>query len=154
MKLSIIIPCYNELNTISKILKLINQKVEYNKEIIVIDDFSNDGSRELLKSLDKNQIQKLILNEKNFGKGYSVRKGFEIASGDIVIIQDADLEYDPSEYQRLLKPIIENKADVVFGSRFMGHDERRVLYYWHTLGNKVLTLLSNMLSNWSSCICS
>ena len=147
MKLSIIIPCYNELNTISKILKLINQKVEYNKEIIVIDDFSNDGSRELLKSLDKNQIQKLILNEKNFGKGYSVRKGFEIASGDIVIIQDADLEYDPSEYQRLLKPIIENKADVVFGSRFMGHDERRVLYYWHTLGNKVLTLLSNMLSN-------
>ena len=147
MKLSIIIPCYNELNTISKILKLINQKVEYDKEIIVIDDFSNDGSRELLKSLEKNQIQKLILNEKNFGKGYSVRKGFEIASGDIVIIQDADLEYDPSEYQRLLKPIIENKADVVFGSRFMGHDERRVLYYWHTLGNKVLTLLSNMLSN-------
>ena len=147
MKLSIIIPCYNELNTISKILKLINQKVEYDKEIIVIDDFSNDGSRELLKSLDKNQIQKLILNEKNFGKGYSVRKGFEIASGDIVIIQDADLEYDPSEYQRLLKPIIENKADVVFGSRFMCHDERRVLYYWHTLGNKVLTLLSNMLSN-------
>tara|TARA_B100001121_G_C18475453_1_gene519946 strand:- start:37 stop:726 length:690 start_codon:yes stop_codon:yes gene_type:complete len=147
MKLSIIIPCYNELNTISKILELINQKVEYDKEIIVIDDFSNDGSRELLKSLDKNQIQKLILNEKNFGKGYSVRKGFEIASGDIVIIQDADLEYDPSEYQRLLKPIIENKADVVFGSRFMGHDERRVLYYWHTLGNKVLTLLSNMLSN-------
>jgi len=147
MKLSIIIPCYNEANTIVQIISKINEVVKLDKEIIVIDDYSTDGTREILNNLNDNQIIKLILNEKNHGKGFCIRKALEIITGDFVIIQDADLEYDPSEYNRLLSPIINNKADVVFGSRFLGNEERRVLYFWHTLGNKILTTFSNMLSN-------
>ena len=149
MKVSIIIPCYNEQSTIREIINKINSQsnVDIDKEIIVIDDFSNDKTREILEKDLKNNIHKVIFNERNYGKGYSIKKGIESATGDCILIQDADLEYDPSDYTKLLDPIINNVADVVYGSRFIGTSERRVLYFWHTIGNKFLTLLSNMFSN-------
>lgn len=147
MKISIIVPCYNESKTIKKIINLILEDKFYNKEIIVIDDYSTDGTRDILKNDLNNFINCLILNEKNYGKGYSVKKGIESASGDIIIIQDADLEYDPSDYPKLIEPIKNNFADVVYGSRFIGTDEKRVLNYWHYVGNKLLTTLSNMFTN-------
>ena len=147
MKLSVIIPCYNEINTIEQIISKVQNFNDLEKEIIVIDDCSNDGTKEKLKSEISNSIDKLITNDKNFGKGYSLRKGISVATGDIIIFQDADLEYDPSEYKNLLKPILEGKADVVFGSRFTGSGEKRVLYFWHRLANLILTTLSNMFSN-------
>ena len=147
MKVSIIIPCYNEQSTIKEIIYKINSQSNIEKEIIVIDDFSNDKTREILENELKNNIHKLILNERNYGKGYSIKKGIESASGDCIIIQDADLEYDPTDYKKLLDPIINDVADVVYGSRFIGTNERRVLYFWHTIGNKLLTLLSNIFSN-------
>jgi len=147
MKLSIIIPCFNEENTISLVIDKIITSYTADKEIIVIDDFSNDKSRNILTIDLKDKIDKLILNPRNYGKGYSIRQGINIAEGDIILIQDADLEYDPSDYIKLLKPIEKGLADVVYGSRFIGGDEKRVLYFWHTLGNKFLTILSNMFSN-------
>ena len=147
MKLSIIIPCFNESNTIKKIIEKIHHISKFEKEIIVIDDCSTDGSREILQNEISNQISILILNEKNYGKGYSVRRGIEKATGSILLIQDADLEYDPTDYPRLIEPIQNGYADVVFGSRFVGSEEKRVLFFWHSLGNKVLTLFSNMLTN-------
>ena len=147
MKISIIIPCFNEKNTILKIIEKVKRENNYQKEIIVIDDFSTDGTREILQEKIKNNIDRLILNEKNFGKGYSVRQGIKVASGDIILIQDADLEYDPSDYPKLIEPINKGYADVVYGSRFIGSDEKRVLFFWHSLGNFVLTTLSNILSN-------
>ena len=147
MKLTIIIPCFNEVNTIRQIIDKIIEINNYEKEIIVIDDFSTDGSRKILSEIEKVSISKLILNERNYGKGYCIKKGIEEATGDIVIIQDADLEYDPSDYKKLIEPIHKNQADVVYGSRFIGSEEKRVLYYWHTLGNKFLTTLSNMFTN-------
>ena len=147
MKVSIIIPCYNEQSTIREIINKINSQSNIEKEIIVIDDFSNDKTREILEKDLKNNIHKIILNERNYGKGYSIKKGIESASGDCIIIQDADLEYDPTDYKKLLDPIINDVADVVYGSRFIGTNERRVLYFWHTIGNKLLTLLSNIFSN-------
>ena len=150
MKISVIIPCYNEFFTIEKIIEKINSfflSSENNYEIIVIDDYSTDGTRQILQNKLFNKISKLILNDKNYGKGFSVRQGIKVSSGDIVLIQDADLEYDPSDYTKLIKPIINNYADVVIGSRFVGADEKRVLFYWHSLGNKLLTLLSNLFSN-------
>ena len=147
MKLSIIIPCYNESNTIEKIInKVINQK-DYDKEIIVIDDFSTDGSIEILKNFDEKKVIKLIFNNLNRGKGYCVKKGIEQSTGDIILIQDADLEYDPDDYKKLLKPIINDNADVVYGSRFIGSEQKRVLFFWHSIGNKFLTLLSNIFTN-------
>ena len=147
MKVSIIIPCYNEQSTIKEIINKINSQSNIEKEIIVIDDFSDDKTREILENDLKNNIHKIILNDRNYGKGYSIKKGIESASGDCIIIQDADLEYDPTDYKKLLDPIINDVADVVYGSRFIGTSERRVLYFWHTIGNKLLTLLSNIFSN-------
>jgi len=147
MKLTIIIPCFNEVNTIKQIVDKIIDISPYENEIIIIDDFSTDGSREILSQIEKAKISKLILNEKNYGKGYCIKKGIEEATGDILIIQDADLEYDPSDYTKMIEPIMKNNADVVYGSRFMGSEQKRVLYYWHTLGNKFLTTLSNMFTN-------
>ena len=147
MKLSIIIPVYNEIKTLEEILKRIKNQTHIDKEIILIDDFSTDGSRELIKNKLKSKVQKIILNEKNYGKGYSVRQGIQIAEGDIILIQDADLEYSPTDYDKLVNPILNKDADIVYGSRFIGSDEKRVLFFWHTLGNKFLTLLSNVFTN-------
>ena len=150
MLLSIIIPCYNEKDTIREIINKINDRniLGYKKEIIVIDDNSTDGSSLILDEiLNDNKISKLIKNDKNYGKGFSIRRGIEFSSGDIILIQDADLEYDPADYNKLLEPIKEGYADVVYGSRFLGSSKVRVLYYWHSLGNYFLTLFSNMLTN-------
>ena len=147
MKISIIIPCFNEEKTIALVINNILSSYTGEKEIIVIDDYSNDKTREILNSDLKNKIDKIILNDKNYGKGFSIRKGINIAEGDIILIQDADLEYDPSDYNNLIKPIEKGVADVVYGSRFLGGEEKRVLYFWHTLGNKFLTIFSNMFSN-------
>ena len=147
MKISVVIPCFNEKDTISEIIEKVKKENKYIKEIIVIDDCSTDGTREILNEKISEKIDKIILNDKNFGKGYSVRRGVKEATGDIILIQDADLEYDPVDYPRLIEPIIKGNADVVYGSRFMGSYEKRVLYFWHSVGNFFLTTLSNMLSN-------
>ena len=145
MKVSIIIPCFNEENTILNIIHSVRKNINQNDEIIVIDDCSFDKTREILKKDLSKNIDCLIFNEKNYGKGYSIRKGIEKAKGEIVLIQDADLEYDPTDYPKLLRPIKEGFADVVYGSRFIGG--KRVLYFWYMIGNKFLTLLSNMFTN-------
>ena len=147
MKISIIIPCFNEIDTIEKIVEKVNSQHQYEKEIIIIDDFSTDGTRDVIKKKLNGKIDKLLLNNKNFGKGYSVRQGIEISTGDIIVIQDADLEYDPSDYSKLIEPIKKGYADVVYGSRFVGSEEKRVLFFWHSIGNFILTFLSNMFSN-------
>lgn len=145
MKLSIVIPVYNERDTILKVLERIRQ-VDLPKEMIIVDDCSSDGTREILQSLPASNDLKIYLQSENGGKGAALRKGFSAVSGDIVIIQDADLEYDPTEYPKLIEPILANKADVVFGSRFLG-GPHRVLLFWHSVGNRVLTALSNMLTD-------
>ena len=148
MKLSIIIPCFNEDKTIVEIINRILKKTSnISKEIIIVDDYSTDKTRSILEDDLKTKIDQLIFNPKNFGKGYSIRQGIKKATGDIILIQDADLEYDPSDYDKLLDPINREIADVVYGSRFTGANAKRVLYFWHTLGNKFLTLLSNIFSN-------
>lgn len=145
MKLSIVIPVYNEKDTILKVLDRIRE-VDLPKEIIVVDDCSTDGSRQLLQSLPAANDLQVIFQPENKGKGGALRAGFSAVSGDIVVIQDADLEYDPVEYPTLIAPILADKADVVYGSRFLG-GPHRVLFFWHSLGNRVLTTLSNMLTD-------
>ncbi len=146
MKLSVIVPCFNEEKTIQLIInKILKQNYE-NKEIIIIDDCSNDNSANIIKNFDNKNI-KLITNNKNYGKGYCVRKGISASNGEIILIQDADLEYEPEDYNSLINPILKGHADVVFGSRFLGSQEHRVLYFWHKVGNTLLTILSNVFSN-------
>lgn len=149
MKLSIVIPVYNEKNFIKEIVSRVRAADigTTEKEIILVDDFSTDGTRELLMNEIEPQVEKVIYKEKNEGKGAALRSGFEHVSGDVVVIQDSDLEYDPGEYRKLLEPILQGKADVVFSSRFTGGDPHRVLFFWHYVGNKFLTLLSNMFTN-------
>ncbi len=147
MKLSVVIPCFNEVGTIGQVVEAVKASPVKNCEIIIVDDYSTDGTRELLKSKIEWQVDQVIYHARNRGKGAALRTGFAAATGDIVIIQDADLEYDPKEYLLMIEPIINNKADVVFGSRFQGGRPHRVVYYWHMVGNKVLTTLSNMFTN-------
>jgi len=147
MKISIIIPCYNEYKTINSILDKVTNLSDFKKEIIIVDDFSTDGTKEVLQKIKISNEIKTFFNEKNYGKGFCIRKGIEESTGDIIMIQDADLEYDPSDIPKLINPIKNGNADVVYGSRFIGSAEKRVLFYWHSLGNKFLTTLSNMFSN-------
>lgn len=145
-KLSIIIPVYNEKETILEILKLVEAvDLPLEKEIIIVDDYSTDGTKEILKNLNQNKY-KIIFHDRNYGKGAALKRGFQETTGDIVLIQDADLEYDPEDYKKLLKPILIGRADVVFGSRFLTGDPKRVLYIWHFLGNVFLTFFSNLLT--------
>jgi glycosyltransferase involved in cell wall biosynthesis len=145
--LSVIIPAFNEAATISTVLQQIRAQ-KLNTEIIVVDDGSSDGTRELLKTaLRKKQLEHLILHEKNQGKGAAIRTGIAQAKGQIILIQDADLEYNPRDYQRLIQPIVEGKADVVFGSRFLGSEPHRIVFFWHSIANHGLTLLSNIFNN-------
>jgi glycosyltransferase involved in cell wall biosynthesis len=147
MKLSVVIPCYNEVSTIERVIQAVKAAPIANLEIIVVDDGSSDGTRELLESRLAHQVDHVHCHPRNRGKGAALKTGFAAATGDVVIVQDADLEYDPQEYPLLLEPILIGKADVVFGSRFQGSRPHRVVYYWHMLGNRFLTTLSNMLTN-------
>jgi len=147
IKLSVIIPVYNELSTLEELVVHVQNAPGPEKEIILIDDFSTDGTRELIKEKIEPKVAKVIYQQKNFGKGFALKTGFAAATGDIVLVQDADLEYDPKQYPELIEPIISDKADVVYGSRFMGGGPHRVVYFWHYLGNRMLTLLSNMFTN-------
>ena len=147
MKLSVIIPCYNEKNTIRGIVDAVRAAPYEHKEIIIVDDCSRDGTRDILRSDIAPLVDQILYHETNQGKGAALRTGIQAATGDVVIIQDADLEYDPNEYPLLIDPILHDRADVVFGSRFMGSRPHRVLYFWHRIGNGFLTLLSNMFTN-------
>ncbi len=148
MKLSIVMPCYNEISTIEQIVaKVLEVPLGVDRELVIVDDGSSDGTRAYLDNLRSSPQIQVIFHEQNKGKGAALRTGFQHATGDLIIVQDADLEYDPDEYPKLLKPILDGKADVVYGSRFIGNGSHRVLYFWHSLGNKFLTLMSNVFTN-------
>jgi glycosyltransferase involved in cell wall biosynthesis len=147
MKVSIVIPCYNEKNTIEKIVEAVRNAPLESREIIVVDDCSQDGTQAVLKEKISQMVDQVIYHPVNRGKGAALRSGFAAANGDIILVQDADLEYSPEDYRVLLEPIFANKADAVFGSRFMGGRPHRVVYFWHMVGNRFLTLLSNMCTN-------
>ena len=146
MTLSVIIPCFNEKDTIREVVARVTAEPT-DKEVIIVDDGSTDGSRDIILGELKPLVGKVIFHDVNMGKGAAVSTGISAATGDYLVIQDADLEYDPQEYGKLLKPLIEDRADAVFGSRFITTEERRVLYYWHSIGNKFLTLVSNIFTN-------
>ena len=151
MKLSIIVPVYNEQATVRELIQRVRAvDLDLDREVIVVDDGSSDGTREVLETLKnelKDEALTVIYHERNQGKGAAIQTGIQSVTGDIVVIQDADLEYDPGEYPVLLQPILDDKADVVYGSRFIGGGAHRVLYFWHMIGNKFLTLVSNMFTN-------
>ena len=147
MKLSIIIPCYNEKTHLPSLLQRVMESPVEDKEIILVDDASSDGTTELIRTSLEKWVNKTVHHNENMGKGAAIRSGLHHVTGDIVIIQDADLEYDPMEYPKLLEPILQGKADVVFGSRFMGGGPHRVHLFWHYVGNRMLTLFSNMFTN-------
>lgn len=147
MKLSIIIPYYNEKSALPDLISLVKEAPVEEKEIILVDDCSEDGTTQLIKTKIEKKIDKVIYHPKNMGKGAAIKSGLEYVTGDLVILQDADLEYDPREYPKLMAPIIEGKADVVYGSRFLGGGPHRVHLFWHYVGNKFLTILSNMFTN-------
>ena len=147
MKLSVIIPCFNEERTIIDLINAVKQSGIKDQEIIIVDDCSTDGTRNILKDYQDDEDIILLFHSSNKGKGAALRTGFRKATGDVCIVQDADLEYDPKEYTFLLEPILENKADVVFGSRFQGGRPHRVVYFWHRVGNGFLTILSNIFTN-------
>ena len=145
--ISIVIPCFDERDFIQEIVNKVKNASIPNKEIIVIDDCSTDGTREIIRNEIEREVTRVVYHEKNMGKGAALRSGFRVTKGDIVVIQDADLEYDPNEYTKSIKLILEDKADVVYGSRFVASEGHRVLYFWHTVGNKFLTLFSNMFTD-------
>ncbi|MEM6458319.1 MAG: glycosyltransferase family 2 protein [Planctomycetota bacterium] len=145
MKLTVVIPIYNEQETLDEIVRRV-RAAPLDKDLVLVDDASTDGTRQLLRRYENDDDCTVLYHEENRGKGAALRTGFAAATGDVVIVQDADLEYDPQEYARLLEPISAGKADVVFGSRFAGGESHRVLYFWHSLGNSLLTLLSNMFT--------
>jgi glycosyltransferase involved in cell wall biosynthesis len=147
MKLSIVIACFNESETIRTVVDRVKKSPIGDIEIIIVDDASTDGSVEILKNEIEQQVDKVIYHEMNCGKGAALRSGFKAVTGDVVVVQDADLEYDPKDFPLLMQPIIDGKADVVYGSRFSGSGPHRVLYFWHSIGNRILTLLSNMFTN-------
>ena len=147
MKLSIVIPIYNEVSTIEETVRQVKASPVPDKEIILVDDYSTDGTRELIRDKLEAEVDRVVYQSQNFGKGFALKAGFQAATGDVVLVQDADLEYDPNEYPALIEPILADKADVVYGSRFQGGAPHRVVYFWHYVGNKFLTLLSNMLTN-------
>jgi glycosyltransferase involved in cell wall biosynthesis len=145
--LSVVIPCFNERDTIERIVDAVLAAPVRDLEVIVVDDGSGDGTREVLRDKVEPRVARVIYHPRNRGKGAALRTGFAAATGDLVLVQDADLEYDPKDYPRLIEPILSGKADVVFGSRFSGGASVRVLYFWHYVGNRLLTTLSNMLAN-------
>ena len=147
VQVSIIIPCYNEEKFLPEIIDRIRRAPVKNKHIILVDDCSRDGTTELIKNDIASRVDKVVYHPKNMGKGAALRTGFAAATKDIVIVQDADLEYDPNEYHTVIEPILIGQADVVYGSRFIGSRPHRVLYFWHRIGNGLLTLLSNMFTN-------
>lgn len=146
MKLSVLIPCYNEKETIIKVINNIFINYTDDKEVIIINDFSTDGTTDLLNSLNNKNI-KIINHTKNLGKGSAIQSGLKIATGDVILIQDADLEYDSKDYKNLISPILNNNADVVYGSRFLGGKEVRIHFFWHYLANKLLTFFCNIFTN-------
>jgi glycosyltransferase involved in cell wall biosynthesis len=147
MKLSVVIPVYNEKNTLKDLILRVKASPVKDKEIVIVDDFSTDGTRELLQEELHKLVDKVVYHDHNQGKGAALRTGFKEVTGDYVVIQDADMEYDPNEYTILLEPVIKHNAEVVYGSRFAGGNAHRVLYFWHSLGNRFLTLFSNMFTD-------
>jgi glycosyltransferase involved in cell wall biosynthesis len=146
LTLSVVIPCYNEVTTLEEVVAAV-RAAPVKTEIVLVDDASSDGTRELIREKLEDRVERVVYHEVNQGKGAALRSGFAVVTGDVVVVQDADLEYDPAEFPRLLQPFVQKDADVVYGSRFIGSDSHRVLYYWHSLGNWVLTILSNMMTN-------
>ena len=147
ISLSVVIPCYNEVATIEQVIDAVLSAPMAEKEVILVDDGSTDGTAELIRTKLESRVDRVIFHDRNQGKGAALRSGFAVVSGDVVLVQDADLEYDPRDYAKLLAPIVEGRADVVFGSRFVGGESHRVFFFWHSVVNHTLTLLSNMLTD-------